>query len=273
MKQTLAISLFSFLLLFSNCDTIQKTQLAEEKNNEAIEYMNNGEFDLAIEALRIAVNANVFDDGLRSTFCRNLAIAFQQSDRLDSARVYFLRAANEAKLGSAQKELNAADVCLIDNKVEEAIEHLNKARIAGGEELGVNNTLGIIYMGEYGPEFQDLGLAIKYNELAYKEDQSRATLDVLARSFYEADSLNDAHRYFTELTNQYPQFADYHYMLGATEYEMDNHETAETHFTHAIELDPTYAEYIDQYYSMMTWTDEDSTGFEFEEVEALDSQE
>jgi tetratricopeptide (TPR) repeat protein len=273
MKQYLFFALTSFALVFSSCDTIQKTQLAEEKNNEAIEHMNAGEFDLAIAALRVAVNANVFDNGLRSTFCRNLAIAFQQSEQLDSARVYFLRAADEAELGTAQKELNAADVCLIDNNITEAIEHLNKANIAGGEELGVNNTLGIIYMGEYGFEYQDLGLAIKYNELAYKEDQSRATLDVLARTYYEADSLKEAQIHFSDLVSNYPQFADYHYMLGATEYEMANFETAEMHFANAIQIDPIYGDFINQYYEIMSWSLEDTTYSDFEELEAYDSEE
>ncbi|MBI1268400.1 MAG: hypothetical protein GC193_13315 [Cryomorphaceae bacterium] len=273
MKQYLFFALTSFALLFSSCDTIQKTKLAEEKNNEAIDFMNVGQYDLAIEALRVAVSANVFDNGLRSTFCRNLAIAFQQSEQLDSARVYFLRAAEEADLGTAQKELNAADVCLIDNNITEAIDHLNKAHIAGGEELGVNNTLGIIYMGEYGVEYQDLGLAIKYNELAYKEDQSRATLDVLARTYYEADSLKDAQMHFSNLVSNYPQFADYHYMLGATEYEMDNFKAAELHFANAIEIEPEYGEYIDQYYGIMSWSLEDTSYYESEALETYESEE
>lgn len=256
MKKSLLFIIIAFFTF--GCDTIQKTKLADEKNNEAIDLMNLGEFEKAIACLRIAVEADVFDDTKRSTFCRNLAIAFQQSEQPDSARVYFLRATNEAKVGSAQKELNAADVCLIDLNVTEAIEHLNKAALAGGEDLGVNNTLGIIYMGEYGDEFQDYGLAIKYNELAYAEDKSRPTLDVLARTYYEVDSLQKAHFHFTTLVNEYPQFPDYHYLLGAVEYELDNPEAAEIHFNEAIRLEPLYSDYIDEYYSIMSW-ESDST--------------
>ncbi|MFM1932385.1 MAG: hypothetical protein RL226_1688, partial [Bacteroidota bacterium] len=173
----------------------------------------------------------------------------------DSARYYFARAAENSKEGSASRELNAADVLLIDNNIEEAMKHLIEAEKIGGEELGVNNTLGLIYLGEYGTAYTDLEKALVYNKKAHDADKSETTLSVLARNYYELDQLDEALTLFNQLVSRNPMNPDFYYLVGACAFEMEDSVQSEIAFNKAIALDSSYAEVVEEYKAIMTYNE------------------
>lgn len=213
MNRFILISIFSIFIILFSCQQIMNEGEAFSKNNSGLEYLNNGQIDEAIDAFRDASKLSSSKD-FKTNYLRNLAVAFHEINRLDSSRLYFFTAATLNKENSMDYLINMADVNLIDGEVLKAISKLEKAIENGGEGLQTFNSLGLIYYGHYGLEYQNLDKAIKFNKKAYEINKDRITEDLLARTYYEADILDKAEHHFMKLNNTYSDFLDYYYYLG-----------------------------------------------------------
>lgn len=201
-----------------SCKSIIQESEAVLNNNNGLEYLNDGQIDLAIIEFKTAINKTSSKD-LKTKYLRNLAVAFYDYGDIDSSRFYSYIAATMHDEKSIDYLINMADVHLIDGEVDEAILKLEEAIGKGGEGLEVYNSLGLIYYGSYGLEYQNLDKAINYNIKAYEINHDRATEDLLARTYYEANKLDKAEYHFNRLRINYPNNLDYSYYLGLIKYD------------------------------------------------------
>lgn len=169
-----------------------------------------------------------------------MAVSFHEINQLDSAKLHFFNAASLNKVNSVNYLINMADVDLIDGKVFEAISKLERAIENGGEGIETYNSLGLIYYGHYGLEYQNFNKAIKYNKKAYEINNDRITEDLLARTYYEAGILDKAEHHFLKLNNTYPNLLEYYYYLGLIKYDTGLLDEAKYILNMVVEKDSLY---------------------------------
>src|SRR5690606_4317039 len=117
-----------------SCISFSDDNEAHSKNEMGMKYLNNGQLDLAIIEFRNAANATM-DKKNKTTFLRNLAIAFHESGDLDSSKFYSLIAASLHDNQTYDYLINMADVNMIDGNINQAISKLKKAIEIGGVRI------------------------------------------------------------------------------------------------------------------------------------------
>jgi tetratricopeptide (TPR) repeat protein len=206
-------------LFFSfSCSYIQNEQKAAALNEQGIVYLNAKDFEQAAKAFE-AAEALTQSNELKVTFCRNAAISYSGLEDYENAKKFFLKAAKASKKGSIEYLTNLADVDLISGNVKQALARLKEAEKINASDLAVTNTLGIIYYGSYGVEYQDSEKAISYNLRAFEINQDRTTEELLAQTYYIADKNDKAKGHFLKLKREYPGYVDYDYYLCLIAYE------------------------------------------------------
>lgn len=231
--------LFLVVTLFLSCNEVLNEIEAVSNNELGIEYLNKGKIEEAIVLFRDAYKLTSKKE-FKTDYLRNLAVAFHEINQLDSSRIYFFKAATINELNSLNYLINMADVDLIDGNIFEAISKLEKAIEKGGEGLQTYNSLGLVYYGHYGLEYQNFDKAIEYNKRAYEINNDRITEDLLARTYFEADFLDEAEHHFLKLNNTYPDFLDYYYYLGLIKYEKGKIDEAKYLLNIVVQKDSLY---------------------------------
>lgn len=239
MKFKIPFSIIVLIFSLYSCNTIIKESEAITKNDLGLKYLNNGQIDLAIIEFRNAAYLTSSKD-LKTQYLRNLAVAFHEYGELDSSRFYSLKAGNLHDKNSIDYLINIADVNMIDGEINEAISKLEKAIKKGGVGLETYNSLGLIYYGHYGLEYQNLDKAIIYNKKAYEINHDRTTEDLLARTYYEADKLDKAEYHFLRLKTNFPDILDYGYYLGLIKYESGELNEAKVILKQVVQKDSLY---------------------------------
>ena len=246
MKQLVLI--FTLLLLIlSSCNEIQTEADAIAKNQEGINYMNAGNYKLALQAFTEAINNPKLTQKSKGTINRNIALTYNELNNIDSSIHYSTIAAKCFKKNSYNYLVNMADVELLTGKTAKALSDLLRAAKLNADELAVNNTLGLIYLGEYEEAFINLEKALVYNKKAFEIQRDRITEEVLAKNYYKLDDFKNAEFHYDHLLENYPDMISYPLYSGMIKNKLNKINEADRLFTKVISMDSTYRETIENF--------------------------
>ncbi|MCB0734581.1 MAG: tetratricopeptide repeat protein [Flavobacteriales bacterium] len=245
MKKLILLLIAPFLVM--SCGRIRSESEAIEHNERGIEASNMGDSEGALQAFKEALAVGNLSKKTKATVLRNIAQTYFEMLESDSAMHYYQLAADCYDEGTFDYLVNVADIKLHQDETPEAIKMLHQAADMKPDEIQVNNTLGLIYLGEFGEEYYDAKKALIYNLKAYNTNKDRITGDVLARNYIELEKYKKAIDLYYELINNYPEMADLRYQLGTAEYYDGNTAEANRQFDETLRLDSSYSMQIQQF--------------------------
>lgn len=243
----LLLIVVTMVLNLISCGEILKEADALTKNQKGLDYLNSGQYELAIKTFKEALSSPDISNETKAQILRNTAQTFNESKLQDSSLHYSFLAAKCYKEGSYNYLINMADVELLTGKTGKAITKLEQAIKMNGNALAPNNSLGLIYLGDYGLEYRNLKKALAYNKKAYEINNDRITEDVLGRTYFEIGNLNKAEYHYERLCESYPGILQYALNLGMIKYKKNKKEEAEKLWRHVISSDSTYNSYIEAF--------------------------
>lgn len=234
-----------FILFLFSCNTASPKSDAIKKNQEGVSYMNAGNYEKALQAFEEAVTDPQLSQPSKGTIYRNLALTYSELDNKDSAVHYSTLAAKSFTKNSYDYLVNMADVDLLTGKTAKAIERLLRAARIDPDEIAVNNTLGLIYMGEYDDANLDLNTALVFNKKAFEAAKDRVTEDVLARNYYRLEDYDNAELHFDRLFENHPDMVAYPYYAALVKHKLKKTKEADMLFEKVIAMDSSYKESIE----------------------------
>ncbi len=213
-------------------------------NEQGVQLINEGKHEEALQLFLKAISSRKLSKEYKGTIYRNTAITYNQLDKKDSAIHFFTLAFKCYRKNSYDYLVNAADVDLQRGKTEAALTKLLKAADISPDEMTVNNTLGLLYLGEYGQAFTDLDKALKYNLKAFELNATRAIEEVLANNYYNMENYEKAELHYEHLHQNYPGMITYTLDMGLTKYKLKKKVEADKLFEEVIAKDNSYRETI-----------------------------
>lgn len=238
MKKILGI--VAIVLLFVSCGQLMTESQAILKNQEGLEYLDQAQYELAINSFKEGVESPNLSKETRALIYRNIAQTYYEMMEIDSSLVYSQLAADCYPKDSYEYLTNISDIKISTGETAEAEKLLLKAVKMKPNELAANNTLGAIYLGDFGAEFFDPEKALPYNIKAFEINNDRITEDVLGRNYIELGNYNKARTHYSKLHKEYPDIEVLAYQLGVVEYLDGNKEKAEIYFNKVIAKNPEY---------------------------------
>ncbi len=243
-KRSKLILLFTGFAMLASCAGLQTEDDANKLNQQGITMLNDGDYEGAIAKFKKAIQNLKLDRESKGTIYRNMAIAYHEQNTIDSSMHYSTLAAKCFKKNSYDYLINMASVDLLTGRTDVARTKLVKAASLNPDDLAVNNSLGLIYLGDYGEEFIELDKALTYNKKAFDLNGGRATQDILARTYYALGEYKNAELHYETVYNKYPQIAVYALNTGMTKYKLHKTSEAEDLFEKVLALDSSYRETI-----------------------------
>ena len=247
MNQRRTQLLFGLIFLFTSCGFVISENEALSKNDEALTAYNSGDYEKAIQIFKEAIKSPQLSLRNKAKIYRNIANTFFEIGEADSSIHYSQLAANCFKEDSYEFLVNTADIQLISEDIDGAVLNLWKAYTLKPDELEVNNSLGLIYLGDYGDDFSDPERALDYNLKAFEINKDRVTEDVLARNYFEIGDYKNAEIHFTKLRSQFPDMVDYPFSLGMIKYHQGKMQEADELFEHVLATDSSLIEVIETF--------------------------
>lgn len=244
MKILLNCLLFVSLLFLFSCGEMTSENDAIKINQQGIEFMNAGKYELALQAFLKAVKNPRLSKNSKGTICRNIALTYNDLGKKDSAVHYSTLAAKCYRKNSFDYLMNLAEVDIVSGKTRDALARLLKAVKMNPDEMSVNNSLGLIYLGDYDETLTDLDEALKYNSRAFEINGSRVTEDVLARTYYQKEDYEKAEAHYENLLQNYPDIISYPLDMGMVKIKLKKKDDAEKFFDKVIAKDSSYIETI-----------------------------
>lgn len=247
MKMLLKLLPFTLLLFFFSCGEIPTEKDAIKINQQGIEFMNAGKYELALAAFLKAVQNPRLSKDSKGTIFRNISLTYNDLGKKDSAIHYSTLAAKCYRKNSFDYLVNFADVDIVAGKTSSALNRLLKAAKMNPDEMSVNNSLGLIYLGEYDETLIDLDKALMYNLRAFEINDSRVTEDVLARTYYKKEDYEKAETHYEHLLQNYPAMISYSLDLGMVKLKLKKKEEADKFFDKVIAQDSSYTYTIESF--------------------------
>ncbi len=241
----LSILLLSFL---SSCGSIMDETQALQLNEEGLAKLYQGEFEEAILILKEALTHDNASRNTKIVINRNISICYHEMEDWDNSILYSKEAVKLTKQGSYDYCVNQADVDLLEGNIDRAIKNLKLARHMQPNAIEVNNSLGLIYMGDYDEKYTDYKKALPFNLKAYEIGKDRSTSSVLGSNYIELEDYEKAEVIYKELHDELPHLLDHKYYLGLVQYRLGKTEEAKKLLDELIELDSTYGEYVEEIY-------------------------
>jgi tetratricopeptide (TPR) repeat protein len=229
--------LISTILLLASCGQIMTETESRKNNEQGLKELNAGNFDQAIISFKKAIKSKTLSIETRAQIYRNIAQTFSEKRQLDSSIYYSQLAAYCYDKNSYEYLVNIADIELLKGKTKEALDNLILAYEKNPNKLEVNNSLGLIYLGDYGEEFLDAKKALKYNQKAFESNKDRITEDVLGRNYFQLGDYVNAEKHFENISLKYPDIIPIKLSLGMIKFKLNKHKEADILFNNAIKAD------------------------------------
>ncbi|MEO7307656.1 MAG: tetratricopeptide repeat protein [Ferruginibacter sp.] len=234
------IMITGLLLFLFSCQDMATEADAIKKNQEGVNHMNEGKYELALTEFNEAINNPGLTLISKGTIYRNIALTYHELNKLDSSIHFSTLAAKCYKKNSYDYLVNMANVDILTGKGTVALVKLLKAAAMDPDDLSVNNTLGLIYLGDYGEEFADPEKALIYNKKAFEVSNSRITEDILGRNYYALAKYELAEMHYERIHEQYPDVLIYALNTGMIKYKLKKTQEADLLFDQLIARDSSY---------------------------------
>lgn len=245
MKKLLLFLIVSLPIFFFSCKPGAQEEDAIQVNQRGIAYMNAGKYQEALEAFLKAVQSTRISRESKGTIYRNIALTYNELDKKDSAIHFSTLAAKCYRKNSFDYLLNTAEVDILTGKTASALSRLLKAAKIDPNDMAVNNSLGLIYLGDYDVTLTDFDKALTYNSKAFDVSGSRVTEEVLARTFYKMENYEKAEKHYEHLVEKHPDIISYTMAMGMIKYKLKKSDEAEDLFDKVLAKDSSYKETID----------------------------
>ena len=229
------------MVLITSCGEIKREVDAINKNDEGLEHLDKGEYQLAISSFKQAIKDDKLGNDIKAQILRNIAQTYYEMMENDSSLHYSELAAKCYPEGSYEYLANLADVKLMKGEVDAAIKMLELAVKKKPNELAANNSLGIIFLGDYGVEYSNPERALQYNLKAFEINNDRITEDVLGRNYIELKDFKNARFHYSKLHKEYPEMEVITYQLGVIEFLDGNEEKADNYFNQVVKKNSEYS--------------------------------
>lgn len=229
--------LISTILLLASCGQIMTEAESRQNNEKGLRELNEGKFDEAIVSFKEAIKSQNLSTETRAQIYRNIAQTFSEKRQQDSSIYYSQLAANCYDKNSYEYLVNIADIDLLTGKTKDALDNLKLAYDKNPNKLEVNNSLGLIYLGDYGIEFLDVKKALKYNQKAFEINNDRITEDVLGRNYFELGDYSNAEKHFEKLTLKHPHILPYKLNLGMIKFKLNKRKDTDNLFDIVLRAD------------------------------------
>ncbi len=245
MKKRFYYTICGLLLLLASCMPGTKEESPADLNEQGIKLINDGKHEEALKVFLKAIKGKKLSNEYKGTIYRNIAITYTQLDKKDSAIHFSTLATKCYRKNSYDYFINAADVDLLKGKTEAALAKLLKAENIDPGDMAVNNTLGLLYMGEYNETLTDLNKALVYNLKAFDLNGNRIIEEVLARNYYRLEDYEKAESHYEHLRQNHPDMVSYTLNMGMVKYKLKNKLEAGKLFDEVIAKDSSYRVTID----------------------------
>lgn len=239
--------LFVFAISFFSCAPVKTEDDAITINKAGVEFMDQGNYEKALKSFMEAIKNTTLSFSTKGSIYRNIAITFSGLENFDSSLHYSTLAAKCYTKNSYDYLVNMADVELISGRIEKALSHLLKAAAIDSDDMAVNNSLGLVYLGEYDETFTDYDKALIYNKKAFAYAGDRVTEEVLGRNYYRLGDYKNAELHYKSLLNKNPDAATYLLYGGMIKYRLDKKSEADLLFNKLLIVDSTYKETVDDF--------------------------
>lgn len=234
------------MVLFS-CNRMPTEADAIRQNEMGVDFMNAGKYDSAVLSFRLATKNPKLSQQTKGTIYRNLALTYNELDNVDSSVHFSTLAAKCFKKNSYGYLINMADVDLLTGKTGIALSKLLKASESNGDKMAVNNTIGLIYLGEFEESFTNLEKALIYNTRAFEISGDRVTEEVLARNYFKMKDYKNAEFHYEHLHENYPDMLSYCLNTGMTKHKLKKIKEADLLFDKVIVMDSSYRYTIQEF--------------------------
>jgi len=251
LKQIIS-SKFPFLIaglifvLFS-CNSMPGEEDALKLNQDGVALMNAGKYDSALHTFVEAGKIQLLSQSTKGTIYRNIALTYNSLDKIDSSIHYSTLAAKCFKKNSYDYLINMADVDLLTGKTAAALSKLLKAADQYPDEMSVNNSIGLIYLGEFDEEHMDLKKALVYNTRAFEIAGDRVTEEVLASNYYKLEDYKNAEFHYDHLLENHPDMISYFLYGGMIKHKLKKKTEADKLFEKVMAMDSSYRYTIEEF--------------------------
>lgn len=174
---------------------------------------------------------------LQATIYRNMSIAFQNLDKLDSASFYSQKGYEVAPSDSYVFYINRAEYNLLTNQVYNSIKDLKLAKSLDPKQMEVYHTLCLIYSGEYGDAYFDPALSEYYAKKSFKIRPSKTTKEQLGSVYFQNEKYKEAVKIFKDLFIKDPTNKKIEFYLGQCLYFAGEEKEGEAHMKSAADRD------------------------------------
>ena len=233
------------LLLFSACSN-KADENAKKLNDQGVAFLDQEEFEKAGQSFHSALASREISGDLEAGILRNLSLLHSFQENKDSALYYAGKAMGKSEKDSYYFFLTSAEYDLLKENISEAIQNFEKAKKIKPEEMAIYNSLGMIYSGKYGEEFEDMEKALVNNKKAYELAPREPLADALATSYMNMEKYEESIPIWEELTQKNPSKMEYHFQLGTALYFSGKEEEGEKKMQYAAERDATCRQMLDE---------------------------
>lgn len=189
---------------------------AKLRAEKAVEAYNLGDSENAIQLYNEALALGKFENGNNITILMNLALAYESiGDSVGAIRTYRI-VQSKVKPTGAEFSVAKGKIALLGEfmDVKTAMLAFKAAILLEPSNFEANNTLALIYMGEYGSEFKDLQEALKLNskmkDIAPENTNVRINL---AMNFLELGQVKYALEHLEYVLSVQPQSLPANYLM------------------------------------------------------------
>ena len=183
-------------------------------NIRGLKYLHQAKFDKALVAFKKAADLETRSNEKKVMYLRNISLAYHEMEEFESAFYYRKEALKYCESNSYDFHVQKGDIGILKRDLDRAIINFKEALKLNPDKLEANNSIGLIYLGDYGTEYQDLEKALFYNKKANQIYDDNTTRNVLARTYYESGDLQNAERLFRKIIRDTPNHLDSKFSLA-----------------------------------------------------------
>lgn len=236
------ITYYLFIYLGAISTYLADPLTANQLNNQAIGYMNMGNYDAAEESFKSAIeNLNSDEDkDYLVTATINLATIYLKKGDIQSATDTY-RKALKIMDSESNPEYYAVKgiVDIYELEIDRAISNFEKSLSINPDNQTSNNFLGLLYLGSFEAGKKDIEKALPYNKKSYELNTSDVGIvQNLALNYYELKEYDKSLLLFEKLDKMSSNNPIFKYYLGMNYFKINHLGDAQKYLAESVYLSP-----------------------------------